>query len=163
MGKPPIYDRAALKLTNDEHKKYETDGINPHWRFLLDKKKVSWKDIIIGDVTIDLASLSDPVFVKEDGQFLYTLASVCDDIDFNITHVVRGSDHLTNTATQIQLIRNLNGDVPVYGHHSLLVDISGDNLSKRLGSLSIRDLRNSGVEPMALNNLMSTLGSSNSP
>ena len=163
MGKPPIYDRAALKLTNDEHKQYEKDKINPYWRFLLDKKKVTWKDKIIGDVTIDLASLSDPVFVKEDGQFLYTLASVCDDIDFNITHVVRGSDHLTNTATQIQLIRNLNGDIPVYGHHSLLVDLSGDNLSKRLGSLSIRDLRNSGVEPMALNNLMSTLGSSNSP
>ena len=97
MGRPPIYDRAALKLTNGEHKRYEKDGINPHWRFLLDKKKVTWKDKIIGDVTIDLASLSDPVFVKEDGQFLYTLASVCDDIDFNITHVVRGSDHLTNT------------------------------------------------------------------
>ena len=77
MGKPPIYDRAALKLTNDEHKKYEKDRINPYWRFLLDKKKVTWKDKIIGDVTIDLASLSDPVFVKEDGQFLYTLASVC--------------------------------------------------------------------------------------
>ena len=76
MGKPPIYDRAALKLTNDEKKKYEKDGINPYWRFLLDKKKVTWKDKIIGDVTIDLASLSDPVFVKEDGQFLYTLASV---------------------------------------------------------------------------------------
>ena len=118
MGKPPIYDRAALKLTNDEHKKYETDGINPHWRFLLDKKKVTWKDKIIGDVTIDLASLSDPVFVKEDGQFLYTLASVCDDIDFNITNVIRGDDHTSNTAVQIELINALDKNNLVFGTYA---------------------------------------------
>ncbi len=163
MGNPPIYDRSALKLSSQIHKKLEMDGKKAHWRFLLDNKKIRWEDKIIGDITIDLSSLSDPVFVKEDGQFLYTLASVCDDIDFCITHVVRGSDHLTNTATQIQLIEYLGGSLPSYGHHSLLLDVTGDNLSKRLGSLSIRDLRNSGIEPMALNNLLSTLGSSNSP
>lgn len=162
MGKPPIYDRAALKLSVKEHQEFEKNSVKPYWRFLLDKKKIDWEDIIIGNVSIDLESLSDPVFVKEDGQFLYTLASVCDDIDFSITHVVRGSDHLTNTATQIQLLKTLGKNEPVFGHHSLLIDLSGENLSKRLGSLSIRDFRNSGVEPMALNNLMSTLGSSNS-
>ena len=163
MGNPPIYDRAALKLSSKDQYKYEKEGLKAHWRFLLDKKKIHWDDNIIGAVSIDLASLSDPVFVKEDGQFLYTLASVCDDIDFGISHVIRGSDHITNTATQIQLIQNLGGTVPFYSHHSLLIDSSGDNLSKRHGALSIRDFRNSGVEPMALNNLISTLGSSNSP
>ena len=163
MGKPPIYDRTALKLSLEDHKKLKEKGKKAHWRFLLDKKKICWNDIIIGSVSIDLESLSDPVFVKEDGQFLYTLASVCDDIDFCITHVVRGSDHLTNTATQIQLMQDLGFDIPIYGHHSLLIDSSGDNLSKRLGSLSIREIRNSGIEPIALINLMSAIGSSKSP
>ena len=163
MGKPPIYDRSSLKLTKHDKKKLEENGIKPHWRFLLKQKKINWKDLIIGSVSIDLKSLSDPVFVKEDGQILYTLASVCDDIDYNVTHVIRGVDHLTNTATQIQLINNLGGNIPFYGHHSLLIDLSGDNLSKRLGTLSIKDIRNAGIEPMALNNIISTLGSSKSP
>ena len=163
IGKPPIYDRSSLKLTKQDKKKLEENGIKPHWRFLLEQKKINWKDLIIGSVSIDLKSLSDPVFVKEDGQFLYTLASVCDDIDYNVTHVIRGVDHLTNTATQIQLINNLGGNIPFYGHHSLLIDLSGDNLSKRLGALSIKDIRNAGIEPMALNNIISTLGSSKSP
>ncbi len=163
MGNPPIYDRSALTLSHGDHKKFKEEGKKAHWRFLLDKKKICWNDKIIGTVSIDLGSLSDPVFVKEDGQFLYTLASVCDDIDFCITHVVRGSDHLTNTATQIQLLQDLGSNVPIYGHHSLLIDSSGDNLSKRLGSLSIREIRNSGIEPLALINLLSALGSSNSP
>ena len=163
MGKPPVYDRSSLKLTKQDKKKLEEKGIKPHWRFLLEQKKINWKDLIIGSVSIDLKSLSDPVFVKEDGQFLYTLASVCDDIDYHVTHVIRGVDHLTNTATQIQLINNLGGNIPFYGHHSLLINLSGDNLSKRLGSLSIKDIRNAGIEPMALNNIISTLGSSKSP
>ena len=163
MGKPPIYDRSSLKLSNERLKQLEAEGKKAHWRFLLDSIKIKWDDKIMGKICIDLSSLSDPVFIKEDGQFLYTLASVCDDLDFGITHVVRGLDHLTNTATQIQLINILRGKIPSFGHHSLLIDVSGENLSKRLGSMSIRDLRSSGIEPIALNNLMSTLGSSNSP
>ena len=163
MGKPPIYDRSSLKLSKERLKQLEVEGEKAHWRFLLDSIKIKWDDKIMGKICIDLSSLSDPVFIKEDGQFLYTLASVCDDLDFGITHVIRGSDHLTNTATQIQLINILGGKIPSFGHHSLLIDVSGENLSKRLGSMSIRDLRSSGIEPMALNNLMSTLGSSNSP
>lgn len=160
MGKPPVYDRSALTLSNDQIQKFISEGREPHWRFLLHHQKVSWDDEIAGNISVDLASVSDPVFVKEDGQFLYTIASVCDDIDFSITHVIRGSDHITNTATQIQLLETLGSIVPFYGHHSLLTGLDGDNLSKRLGSLAIHELRSSGIEPMALISMLSALGSS---
>ncbi len=160
MGKPPIYDRSALKIPSNVLKLMLSEGKKPHWRFLLTQQKVQWEDAIIGNVSVDLASLSDPVFVKEGGQFLYTIASVCDDIDFQVSHVIRGSDHITNTATQIQLLETLGSSIPAYGHHSLLTGLDGDNLSKRFGSLALRDLRLSGVEPMALVSLLSALGSS---
>jgi glutamyl-tRNA synthetase len=104
--------------------------------------------------------VSDPVLIRGDGQFLYTLASVCDDVDFGITHVVRGSDHVTNTATQIQIIEALGGAVPSFAHHSLLTGPQGEALSKRLGTLALRDLREAGIEPMALVSMMARLGSS---
>ena len=160
MGKPPVYDRSALTLSSDQVQKFSSEGRDPHWRFLLDHQKVTWDDEIAGNISVDLASVSDPVFVKEDGQFLYTIASVCDDIDFGITHVIRGSDHITNTATQIQLLETLGSIVPFYGHHSLLTGLDGDNLSKRFGSLAIHELRSSGIEPMALISMLSALGSS---
>ena len=160
MGKPPVYDRAALDLSEDEKARLRAERGNGHWRFKLKHERIEWTDGILGDLSIDAASVSDPVLIRADGQFLYTLASVCDDIDFGVTHVVRGSDHVTNTATQIQIIEALGGRVPAFAHHSLLTGPQGEALSKRLGTLSLRDLRAQGVEPMAILSLMARLGSS---
>ncbi len=160
MGKPPVYDRSALDLSDAEKDALRTERGNGHWRFKLDRERIEWTDGILGDLSIDAASVSDPVLIRGDGQFLYTLASVCDDVDYGMTHVVRGSDHVTNTATQIQIIRALGGTVPEFAHHSLLTGPEGEALSKRLGVLSLRDLRAQGVEPMALVSLMARLGSS---
>ena len=160
MGKPPVYDRAALDLSEDDKAKLRAERGNGHWRFKLIQERIEWTDGILGDLSIDAASVSDPVLIRGDGQFLYTLASVCDDVDFGVTHVVRGSDHVTNTATQIQIIEALGGGVPEFAHHSLLTGPQGEALSKRLGTLSLRDLRAAGVEPMALVSLMARLGSS---
>ncbi|WP_289042811.1 glutamate--tRNA ligase [uncultured Aliiroseovarius sp.] len=160
MGKPPVYDRSALDLSDDEMAKLREERGQGHWRFKLDHERISWTDGILGDISIDAASVSDPVLIRGDGQFLYTLASVCDDIDFGITDVVRGSDHVTNTATQIQIIEALGGKVPSFAHHSLLTGPHGEALSKRLGTLAIRDLRERGVQPMALLSLLARLGSS---
>ncbi len=159
MGKPPVYDRSALALSEDEKAALRADRAG-HWRFKLDLERIEWTDGILGDLSIDAASVSDPVLIRGDGQFLYTLASVCDDVDFGITHVVRGSDHVTNTATQIQIIEALGGTVPTFAHHSLLTGPQGEALSKRLGTLALRDLREAGIEPMALLSMMARLGSS---
>lgn len=160
MGKPPVYDRAGLALSDDEKAALRAERGDGVWRFKLDHARINWNDGILGDLSIDAASVSDPVLIRADGQFLYTLASVCDDIDYGITHVVRGSDHVTNTATQIQIISALGGDVPSFAHHSLLTGPEGEALSKRLGTLALRDLRAQGVEPMALLSLLARLGSS---
>ena len=160
MGKPPVYDRAALTLSDIEREKLRSERGSGVWRFKLDHERIEWVDGIAGSTSICASSVSDPVLIRHDGQVLYTLASVVDDIDMHITHVVRGSDHVTNTATQIQIIRALGGVVPEFSHHSLLVGPDGGNLSKRLGALSLRNLRELGVEPMALLSLMSRLGSS---
>ncbi|WP_069300842.1 glutamate--tRNA ligase [Neptunicoccus sediminis] len=157
MGKPPVYDRAALALSEAEKDALRAER-SGHWRFKLDQERIEWNDGILGDLSIDAASVSDPVLIRGDGQFLYTLASVCDDVDFGITHVVRGSDHVTNTATQIQIIEALGGTVPAFAHHSLLTGPQGEALSKRLGTLALRDLRAQGIEPMALLSLMARLG-----
>ncbi|MGV6812261.1 MAG: glutamate--tRNA ligase [Brevirhabdus sp.] len=160
MGKPPVYDRAALSLSDDEKSALRAERGNGVWRFKLNHARIEWTDGILGDLSIDAASVSDPVLIRGDGQFLYTLASVCDDVDFGVTHVVRGSDHVTNTATQIQIIEALGGGVPSFAHHSLLTGPQGEALSKRLGTLSLRDLRAQGIEPMALLSHMARLGSS---
>ena len=160
MGKPPVYDRAALSLSDDEKAKLREERGQGHWRFKLDHERIDWTDGILGDISIDAASVSDPVLIRGDGQFLYTLASVVDDTEMGVTNVVRGSDHVTNTATQIQMIRALGGTVPSFAHHSLLTGPQGEALSKRLGTLALRDLREQGVEPMALLSLMARLGSS---
>jgi glutamyl-tRNA synthetase len=160
MGKPPVYDRASLKLTEAEKEKYRDEGRAGYWRFRLDIERIEWKDGIIGDVSIDAGSVSDPVLIKADGQVLYTFASSVDDVDMGVTHIVRGADHVTNTATQIQIMKALGGVPPQFAHHSLLTGPGGEELSKRLGTLSLRDLRARGVEPMALLSLMARLGSS---
>ena len=158
MGRPPVYDRGALELTEEE-KAALREARGGYWRFKLDQERIEWVDGILGPVSIDAASVSDPVLIRADGQVLYTLASVVDDTEMGVSDVVRGSDHVTNTATQIQIIRALDGTVPQFAHHSLLTGPHGEALSKRLGALSIKDLRAQGVEPMALLSLMARLGS----
>ncbi len=160
MGNPPVYDRAALALTEAEKDALRAERGTGVWRYMLDQTRTEWHDGIHGDVSIDTASVSDPVLIRGDGQVLYTLASVVDDTDMGVTHVVRGADHVTNTATQIQIIKALGGNVPEFAHHSLLTGPQGESLSKRLGTLALRDLREQGVEPMALLSLMARLGSS---
>lgn len=160
MGKPPVYDRAALSLTEAQKAAYRAEGRLGYWRFRLDLERIEWQDGIIGAISIDAASVSDPVLIKADGQVLYTFASSVDDVDMGVTHIVRGADHVTNTATQIQIMTALGGTPPTFAHHSLLTGPQGEELSKRLGVLSLRDLRARGVEPMALLSLMARLGSS---
>lgn len=158
--KPPIYDRAALKLSPEERSAIEARGLKPHWRFKLSQSKVNWRDLIRGDIEIDTASISDPVLVREDGAFLYTLPSVVDDIDFEITHVIRGEDHVTNTAVQIEIFRALGAAEPNFAHHPLLMGAGGEALSKRLGSLSLRSLREAEIEPLALASYLAKIGTS---
>jgi len=160
MGRPPVYDRASLKLTDAERAGMRAEGREGYWRFLLDQKRIEWPDGILGPISIDAASVSDPVLIRADGQVLYTFASSVDDIDMGVTFIVRGADHVTNTATQIQIMEAMGGSPPSFAHHSLLTGAKGEELSKRLGTLSLRDLRAQGVEPMALLSLMARLGSS---
>jgi|TARA_B110000211_G_scaffold9097_1_gene9672 glutamyl-tRNA synthetase len=159
MGKPPVYDRAALALSEDEKNALRAER-GSHWRFKLDLERIEWADGIVGTISIDAASVSDPVLFKNDGQILYTLASVVDDTEMGMTTVVRGSDHITNTATQIQIMHALGGTVPSFAHHSLLTGPQGEALSKRLGTLALRDLRAQGIAPQAILSLMARLGSS---
>jgi glutamyl-tRNA synthetase len=159
MGRPPVYDRAALALEDADRVRLRAERAG-YWRFLLNQTRIEWDDGILGPLSIDAASVSDPVLIRADGQVLYTLASVVDDMDMGITHIVRGSDHVTNTATQIQIIEALGGTPPGFAHHSLLTGAQGEALSKRLGTLSLRDLRAQGVTPAALLSLMARLGSS---
>jgi glutamyl-tRNA synthetase len=159
MGQPPVYDRAALMLTNAEREELRKTRA-PHLRFLLEREEVAWEDLIRGPERVDAASLSDPVLLRGDGQVLYTLASVVDDAEMGVTHVIRGADHVTNTGAQIQIFRALGAAPPAFGHHSLLTGPEGEALSKRLESLSIAELRAAGVEPLALVAMMARLGSS---
>ncbi|MEX1236096.1 MAG: glutamate--tRNA ligase [Roseovarius sp.] len=159
MGRPPVYDRAALNLDEAEKDRLRAERGPGVWRFKLRQERIEWADGILGDISIDAASVSDPVLIRGDGQVLYTLASVVDDTEMGVTDIVRGSDHVTNTATQIQIIEALGGHVPNFAHHSLLTGPQGESLSKRLGTLSLRDLRAAGVQPAALLSLMACLGS----
>jgi glutamyl-tRNA synthetase len=160
MGRPPVYDRASLALDEAGRARMRAEGREGYWRFQLDQQRIEWSDGILGQISIDAASVSDPVLIRADGQVLYTFASSVDDIDMGVTFIVRGADHVTNTATQIQIMQALGGTPPSFAHHSLLTGPQGEALSKRLGTLSLRDLRAQGVEPMALLSLMARLGSS---
>jgi glutamyl-tRNA synthetase len=169
---PPVYGREALRQTPEERKALEADGRMPHWRFLLpnftddpfqtERTEIVWDDVMRGPQTVDLASLSDPVLVREDGTYLYTLPSVVDDIELGVTHVIRGDDHVTNTGAQIPIFRALGAEPPAFGHHNLLTTVSGEGLSKRTGALSIASLREAGIEPMAVASLAVLVGSSES-
>ncbi len=159
-GLPPVYDRAALKLSEAERAELEAEGRKPHWRFLLDQRMVSWDDLIRGPQSIDAASLSDPVLVRADGSYLYTLPSVVDDAEMGVSHVIRGEDHVANTGAQIQIFEALGALVPRFAHHNLLVGAQGEALGKRLGTLSIRAMREEGLEPLAVLSHSASLGTS---
>ena len=161
-GKPPIYDRSALKLSDSDIASLKSEGKRPHYRFLLKHSDVIWRDLIKGESKYNMSNLSDPVIIREDGRVIYTLASVVDDIDFEVTDILRGEDHMTNSAAQIQLFEALGSLAPRLGHLSLLTDISGSGLSKRLGSLSLRDLKKEGFQPLAIASLLSRIGTSDS-
>ncbi|MCK5424704.1 MAG: glutamate--tRNA ligase [Emcibacter sp.] len=162
QGKPPVYDRAGLSLSDAEVTAYEAEGRKAHWRFKLDlPARVEWDDLVKGHQSFDLEALSDPVLIREDGSFLYTLPSVVDDIDFGITHVMRGEDHSANSAVQTQLFEALGAQAPEYAHFSLLTGAGGEGLSKRLGTASIQSYRDEdGLEAMSINSLLARLGSS---
>ena len=157
---PPVYDRAALKLTNDEITSLLDSGKKPHWRFKLSNKKITFTDLIRGEVNVDLAAQSDPVLKREDGDYLYNLPSVVDDIDLNITHIIRGEDHITNTGIQIEIFNALGSNIPIFGHNSLLVSESGEPFSKRNSAASVNQLREDGIDPNAINSLNASIGSS---
>ncbi len=159
-GRPPVYDRGALKLTEDEKAARLDAGEQPHWRFLLNHEEVRWDDLVRGEASHHMSSLSDPVLIRADGRPIYTLASVVDDAELGVTHILRGEDHVTNSAAQVQLFEALGAAVPAMGHLSLLAGADGEGLSKRLGSLSIESLREEGLEPMALTSLLAKIGTS---
>lgn len=157
-GEPPIYDRAALRMSEAERKARIKAGYKPHWRFMLEDRPVEWEDLIRGPVQFQGGHLSDPVLFRADGGPTYTLASVLDDGDSAVTHIIRGEDHVTNTAAQVQLFEALGFSLPRFAHLSLLTDAGGGGLSKRIGSLAVSKLREQGIEPMALVSLLARLG-----
>jgi glutamyl-tRNA synthetase len=159
-GLPPVYDRAALTLSEADRAAREADGIRPHWRFLLDHTRIiEWNDLIRGPQRLDPATMSDPVIRRADGSWLYMFPSVVDDVDMGITQVVRGEDHVSNTALQIQIFEALGATTPDFAHAALLVGSEG-KLSKRLGSLGADALRESGIEPEAVIALLARIGTS---
>jgi glutamyl-tRNA synthetase len=160
QGKPPVYNRGALELAEADKEKLEAEGRKPHWRFKLSGNPVTWHDVVRGEQTIDTASISDPVLIRADGSFLYTLPSVVDDIEAKITHVIRGEDHVTNSGAQIEVFRALSDHLPSFAHTPLLVGSDGKGLSKRLGSLSMDQLRERFIEPLAICSLLGKIGTS---
>lgn len=165
QGKAPIYDRAALKMTRDQLDRAIANGKTPHWRFLLSNEAMEWRDGVLGPRKVKLSSLSDPVLIRADGSFLYTFTSVVDDLDTRITDVIRGEDHVTNTAIQLDILAALGGHPRGmrFAHLPLLTDAEGGPLSKRTGSVGLRQLRRDGVEPAALAGYLLALGSSADP
>lgn len=159
QGRPPIYDRGALKLTAEDITRFEAEGRRPHYRFKLVPGAIEWDDMVRGKIHYDAANLADPVIIREDGSYLYHLPSVIDDFDFGITHIIRGEDHVTNTASQIQMFEALGGKIPTFAHLPLLTGKEG-KLSKRLGSLGVRELRAEGIENMAICSFLAKLGTS---
>ena len=165
-GLPPIYDRAALTLTDEQRAEKAAAGVAPHWRFKLDHEEmIEWEDGIRGPQKFDPAQLSDPVIRRADGSWLYMLPSAIDDIDMGVTDVLRGEDHVSNTATQIQMFTAVFAaadkvqQLPRFAHEALLVGNEG-KLSKRLGSLGVEAFRERGIEPVAIIALLARLGTS---
>ncbi|MCQ9155485.1 glutamate--tRNA ligase [Acidomonas methanolica] len=164
-GKPPVYDRAMLKMTPEQRARAEANGKVPYWRFRLSDTTRRWNDLVMGECSVKLTAISDPVLLRTDGTVLYTLASVVDDLELGVTHIVRGEDHVTNTGVQIDLIEALGGKPGqfAFGHMPLLLDEAGGKLSKRLDGLSLRSLRHDGIEPEAIVSYLSRLGTADDP
>jgi glutamyl-tRNA synthetase len=158
MKRPPIYDREMLNITEEQKAKFESEGRKPYYRLKISHKDIKWKDLIKGDIHFKGENISDPVVLREDGSFLYLLTSVIDDIESDITHIIRGEDHVVNTAVQIQMFEYLNAPVPIFAHLPLITNNSGEGFSKRDGALSLRFLRESGIHPMTINNYLFMLG-----
>jgi len=159
-GKPPIYDRSSLKLSSDQIENLIKKGKSPYWRFKLEDEIIEWQDLIKGKVSFDSNNLSDPVIIREDGSLLYHLPSVVDDVEENITDIIRGEDHITNTAFHIQLFKSLKANIPRFGHHPFLTDEKGKSFGKRLGSLSIQKMYEDGFESLTLLNYLLSIGTS---
>ena len=159
-GKPPIYDRSALSLSKDEINEKINSGLKPHWRFKLEDGIINWNDLIKDEVKFDSKYLSDPILIREDGSLLYHLPSVIDDIDEGITHIIRGEDHISNTAFHIQIFNALDSSPPHFAHHPFLTDQEGKGFGKRIGSLSIENLRSEGYEDISIINYLINIGSS---
>ena len=158
-GLAPVYDRQALRYTAEDLAKFKAEGRKPHYRFKLLDGVIEWNDIVRGHCRYEAEKLSDPIIIREDGSYLYHLPSCIDDSDFGITHIVRGEDHTTNTASQIQMFEAIGGKVPTFAHLPLLTGTEG-KLSKRLGSLGVRELKAEGVEAMAICSFLAKLGTS---
>ena len=159
-GRPPVYDRAALALTDADRARLEAEGRRPHWRFRLDHDRpIEWDDPIRGAQHLDPARLGDPVIRREDGSWLYLLPSVVDDAEMGVTHVVRGEDHVTNSGPQLQMFEALGAAPPAFAHEALLVGSEG-KLAKRLGSLGVEAMREAGIEPAALAAKLARIGTS---
>jgi glutamyl-tRNA synthetase len=169
QGRPPLYDRGALKMTPEQYERALANGKTPYWRFKLSARSVEWQDGVLGRRAVKLQSLSDPVLIRADGSPLYTFTSVVDDLDSKVTHIIRGEDHVTNTGVQLDIWEALAGPKDIraealtFAHLPLLTDADGGPLSKRLGSLSLRQLRRDGVEPAALAGYLAALGTSQDP
>ncbi|QEK39471.1 glutamate--tRNA ligase [Candidatus Sneabacter namystus] len=155
---PPKYNRASLKISQDKIKQYEKEGRNPYYRFKLDNVKLEWNDLVRGNVSIDTTSLSDPVIIKEDGSITYLISSVIDDIEYSISTIIRGEDHITNTAIQIQMMQAIGKQIPQFAHISLL-RFQDSKISKRVGGHDIQSLKNK-ITPLVLTNFLSQIGTS---
>ena len=158
-GRPPVYDRAALRLTPERRAAFEAEGRRPHWRFRLSDGRIGWRDGVRGDQEIDLSSLSDPVVRRDDGTFLYVFTSVADDAEMGVTDIVRGEDHVANSAVQLDIFAALGAPAPALAHHNLLTTADGEGLSKRQGSLSLRTMKKQGVEALAVAAYATLIGS----
>ena len=159
-GLPPVYDRAALALGEAERARLGAEGIRPHWRFKLDHDApIAWDDLIRGPQSFDPKTMSDPVIRRADGSWLYMLPSAIDDADLGISHVVRGEDHVSNTALQLQMFQAMGATPPRFAHAALLTGAEG-KLSKRLGSLGVDHFREIGIEPQAVRALLARIGTS---
>ncbi len=166
LGKPPLYDRAMLRLTPVQRATAEAGGKRPYWRFLLSSRTIAWDDLVLGERQVKLTSMSDPVMIRADGTPLYGFTSVVDDLDEGTTHVLRGEDHVSNTGLQVDLWDALVADpdrIVRFGHLPLLLDGAGDKLSKRLESVSVRSLRNDGILPESITGMLARLGTPDAP
>ncbi|HUX79883.1 MAG TPA: glutamate--tRNA ligase, partial [Alphaproteobacteria bacterium] len=161
-GKPPLYNRASLSLTPGQIEKYKEEGRIPHWRFKMEKGEIRWNDLIRGDVIFQGELLNDPILIREDGSPVFTLATAVDDLELDITHIIRGEDHVTNTAVQIQIMEALKGkpNSIQFAHLALISGRQGEGFSKREGSLGLVQLHRDGLEPMSINSLLAKLGTS---